>query len=162
MTDSAYWEINSNLGAAFEEQFIVPRMPAQEELRESADILKTGKLEYLVPDTEGWRKLYAREQLLLAEYPVLANVPLQVLRIGSGRIGALPGEFFAATGLKIKEDVQGLYFNITLANGNVGYVPPAEELAKGGYETWRCRISNLQSEAEEKIRTALIALIHSA
>jgi len=156
------WETNPNLGAVYEEQMIARRMPTQEELRESADLLNTGKLEYLVPDMEGWRKLYAREQLLLAEYHASATVPLQVLRIGSGRIGALPGEFFAATGLKIKENVQGPYFTITLANGNVGYVPPAEELANGGYETWRCRISNLNSDAEEKIRTALIALIHSA
>lgn len=162
MLPNLTWEENPDLGAVFEQNLVPRRMPSPEELRESADILKTGKLEYLVPDREGWRKLYAREQLLLAEYPASATVPLQVLSIGSGRIGALPGEFFAATGLKIKEDVPGPYFTITLANGNVGYVPPSEELANGGYETWRCRISNLQSEAEEEIRTALVSLIHSA
>jgi hypothetical protein len=162
MLPNLTWEENTDLGAVFEEKMIARRIPTPEELRESADLLKTGKLEHLIPDMEGWRKLYAREQLLLAEYPASASVPLQVLKIGSGRIGTLPGEFFAATGLKIKEDVPGPYFTITLANGNVGYVPPAEELANGGYETWRCRISNLQSEAEEEIRTALISLIHSA
>jgi len=121
--------------------------------------LKTGKLEYLIPDMEGWKKLYAREQLLLAEFPTSATVPLQVLQIGSGKIGALPGEFFASTGIKVKSSIPSSYFTITLANGNVGYVPPAEELANGGYETWRCRISNLHEEAEEEIRLALIALI---
>jgi neutral ceramidase len=156
------WEVNPNLGAVFEEKMIARRMPTPEELRESAKVLKTGKLEHLVPNTEGWKKLYAREQLLLAAYPASATVPLQLLRIGSGRIGALPGEFFAATGLRIKEGVKDPYFTITLANGNVGYVPPAEELANGGYETWRCRISNLHTEAEEEIRTALMGLILSA
>ena len=153
------WEENPELGAVYQERMIARRMPSKEELEKATNVLKTGKLEYLIPDMEGWKKLYAREQLLLAEFPTSATVPLQVLQIGSGKIGALPGEFFASTGLHIKAIVPSSYFTITLANGNVGYVPPAEELANGGYETWRCRISNLHEEAEEEIRLALIALI---
>nr|MBI1232428.1 hypothetical protein [Cytophagales bacterium] len=155
------WEDNPDLGVVYGELSVPRRMPSLEELDEAAGILKKGNLENLIPNVEGWKKLYAREQLLLAAFPPTACVPVQVLRIGSGSIGALPGEFFASTGITIKESFSGPYFTITLANGNVGYVPPAEELDLGGYETWRCRISNLCAEAEEKIRTALIAMLHS-
>ena len=153
------WEDNPDLGAIYQERTIARRMPTTKELEEAAILLKTGKLEQLLPDMEGWKKLYAREQLLLAEFSASASVPLQVLQLGTGKIGALPGEIFASTGLDLKARVPGPYFTITLANGNVGYVPPNEELANGGYETWRCRISNLCETAEEEIRTALIALI---
>jgi len=153
------WEENPDLGAIYQERVITRRMPAPEELEEAASLLKTGNLEQLKPDMEGWKNLYAREQLLLAEFPASAKVSLQVLQIGSGNIGALPAEIFASTGIHIKAKVPSPYFTITLANGYVGYIPPAEELASGGYETWRCRISNLRETAEEEIRAALIALI---
>jgi len=135
------------------------RMPSKDELESASSILATGGLEELKPDTEGWRKLYAREQMLLHEFAEAAESPVQVLHIGEGKIGALPGEFFAETGLKVKAEVDGPYFTISLANDNVGYVPPAHEIEKGGYETWRCRISNLLPGAEELFRKKLLQLI---
>lgn len=155
------WDDAPDLKVISKELRVPRRMPDAEDLRKAAEILSEGGLEHLVPDAAGWRKLYAREQLLLASYPSHASVPIQVLKIGKGKIGALPGEIFASTGLKIKKEASGPYFTIGLANGNVGYIPPAHELETGGYETWRCRISNLYAKAEEDIRTELVGLIHT-
>ncbi len=106
--------------------------------------------------------IYAREQLLLAEEPDHCPVYIQGVRIGTGLIGALPGEFFAETGLWLKERLHGTpYFTISLANGNIGYVPPPHEMAAGGYETWRCRASKLEAGAEPVIKAGLEQLLRS-
>jgi hypothetical protein len=84
---------------------------------------------------------------------------VQAIKIGRGRIGGLAGEFFAETGLWLKKQISETnYFTITLANGYTGYVPPAHEIELGGYETWRCRTSYLNSERE--IREKLLELVH--
>jgi neutral ceramidase len=43
-----------------------------------------------------------------------------------------------------------------MANGYFGYVPPEHEIEAGGYETWRCRTSYLNSES--RIRNKLLEL----
>lgn len=154
------WEKSPQLKSSFSLLKAERRMPNSEDLEKSKTILASGGLEELKPDTKGWEKLYAREQMLLNEFPKEATCPVQVLHIGKGKIGALPGEFFAETGLKIKEGLDIPYFTISLANDNVGYVPPAHEIKKGGYETWRCRISNLSTGSEELFRKKLLKLIH--
>ncbi|MBD3630453.1 hypothetical protein [Cyclobacterium sp.] len=153
------WEVNPMLGSTYAEISHPRRMPSDSEIRSAKEILEKGGLEGLQPDREGWRKLYAREQLLLKGYDKKAKCPIQVLHIGQGKIGALPGEFFAETGLKIKSTIDFPYFTICLANDNIGYVPPAHELERGGYETWRCRISNLSKEAEASIRQQLVQMV---
>ena len=113
----------------------------------------------LLVDESGLRSIYAREQVLLNEFPDNVYGRVQALRIGDGLIGGLPGEFFAETGLWLKENTPWAhYFTISLANGNLGYVPPAHEIDRGGYETWRCRISCLEIEAERKIRETLLEM----
>ena len=53
--------------------------------------------------------------------------------------GALPGEIFAETGMKIKAEMKGkLLFHRLPGQWKPGYVPPLHELERGGYETWRC------------------------
>ncbi|WP_114748451.1 neutral/alkaline non-lysosomal ceramidase N-terminal domain-containing protein [Pleomorphovibrio marinus] len=150
------WEDQPRLAALQEDLSLRRRMPTEMELEHARRIIAKGGLENLVPNAEGWIKLYAREQLLLAEYPAELALPIQCFQVGVGRIGALPGEIFASTGLKLKKSIDGPYFTIGLANGNVGYIPPAKELEMGGYETWRCRISNLSKEAEEDIVNCLV------
>src|SRR5690606_17102759 len=114
------------------------------------------------PDMAGLRALYAREQIMLNEFPDEAEVPLQCIRIGDGVIGALPGEFFAETGLYLKNNANAAYyFTVSMANGNVGYVPPKQEKERGGYETWRCRYSCLEPDAEQIIRNHLLQMINS-
>ena len=154
------WDDDPKVATVYEEIKIPRRMPVPNEVELAKKIIAKGGYEYLKPDTEGWRKLYAREQVLLNEYEFIATCPLQLVKIGKGIIGALPGEFFAQTGLELKKSVlNDPYFTISLANGNVGYVPPAHEIERGGYETWRCRISNLEADAEEKIREKLIQML---
>jgi hypothetical protein len=157
--ESLQWNETPYLNSSYANVKAGRRMPGRDELEGARAILASGGLEGLQPDTEGWRKLYAREQMLLKEFPEEAVSPVQVFHIGEGKIGTLPGEFFAETGLKIKAEVNFPYFTISLANDNVGYVPPAHEIEKGGYETWRCRISNLLPEAEELFRKKLLQLI---
>ncbi|HRN55196.1 MAG TPA: hypothetical protein PLL71_02020, partial [Agriterribacter sp.] len=71
-------------------------------------------------------------------------------------IGALGGEFIAETGLSLKRSANtNKYFTITMANGYIGYVPPAHEIEKGGYETWRCRSSHVKEDGEGIVRKAL-------
>jgi len=85
---------------------------------------------------------------------------LQSIKIGSLVIGALPGEFFSETGLKLKDSVSSQnYFSISLANAYGGYIPPAFEIERGGYECWRARSSFMEPDAKEKLRLTLIELI---
>ena len=153
------WDADPRLGSSYTEISQPRRMPSEVEIKSAKEILEQGGLEALQPDMEGWRKLYAREQLLLNAYNKDALCPLQVLHIGQGKIGALPGEFFAETGLNIKSNIDFPYFTVCLANDNIGYVPPAHELERGGYETWRCRISNLSIEGEATLRQQLLKMV---
>jgi hypothetical protein len=84
-----------------------------------------------------------------------------VFKIGNTTICALPGEFFAETGLFLKRNATNAHFTISMANGNFGYVPPQHEKERGGYETWRCRYSCLQADAEELIREKVLAMINA-
>jgi neutral ceramidase len=100
--------------------------------------------------------------LLLNEFPDTSILGIQAIKIGNLVIGAMPGEFFAETGLKLKQGINlHNYFTISLANSYGGYVPPAHEIDRGGYETWRARSSFLEHNAEEKIREKLAELIRS-
>ena len=60
------------------------------------------------------------------------KLPLQAIRIGDGAIGTLPGEIFSETGLNLKKNSPfKYYFTISHANGQFGYVPPAEQFQLG-------------------------------
>lgn len=106
-------------------------------------------------------QIYARESLMLKDYPDTINVPLQAFRIGDIAITQSPCETFAETGLAIKKDspFKGRTFTIELANGYSGYLPSPQQFIWGGYETWPARSSYLEEQAEPKIRTALIDLL---
>jgi len=153
------WETQPKLAFRYEVVEVKRRLPNEKELAEAKEKVGRGDYENLLPNQEGWAYLYAREQVLLTEFPAIAQCPVQVFRIGAGRIGALPGEIFAETGMKIKAEMKGKpYFTVCLANGNLGYVPPLHELERGGYETWRCRISNLDGQAEKIMREKVLEL----
>lgn len=109
-------------------------------------------------DADLYEKVYAREQVLLEAQPTSILFPIQCFKIGDTLIGALGGEFFAATGLDLKS-LFPQYFTITMANDYVGYVPPLYEFDFGGYETWRARSSFLEEEAEGKIKNCMINLL---
>lgn len=156
------WEVQPVLGSRYAEITVGLRKPTPTELETAKEIVQQTDYENIHFDQRGYQQVYAREQVLLAEYPDEKQVPVQAFRIGSGLIGALPGEFFAETGLHIKaERPDKKYFTMCLANDYVGYVPPAHELEKGGYECWRCRSSHLAENAEGILRDSLVAHINS-
>ncbi len=107
-------------------------------------------------------QVYAREALLLAEYPDTVSIPVQAFRIGDLAIAQSPCETFAATGLAIKEGspFPGNTFTIELANGYAGYLPPEEQFEYGGYETWPARSSFLEEPAEGVLREEIFNLLN--
>lgn len=160
--DTLEWKSDVLLDATLENVSIPVTKPSSRELETAAGLLVGAHFETIEPDQEGLKQIYAREQILLNEMPDQRECPVQVIRIGDGMIGGLAGEFFSETGLYLKENsVAEHYFTISMANGNVGYVPPAQEIVKGGYETWRCRYSCLTPGAEDTIREKLLVLAKS-
>jgi len=153
------WENNPVLAALYDTVTVATRKPAAAELEHAKQRVAQTAYENIEVNEEGLKSIYAREQVLLNEYPDQLGCQVQALRIGAGVIGGLAGEFFAGTGLWLKAQSPVRYFTISLANGNVGYVPPAHEMVQGGYETWRCRISCLELAAEDIIRKRLLQLI---
>jgi len=104
-------------------------------------------------------EVYAREQVLLDREPV-RELKLQALRIGELGIAAIPCEVFAITGLKIKaRSPLRPTFNIELANGAEGYIPPPEQHHLGGYTTWPARTAALETGAEPKIVDTVMSLL---
>ena len=154
------WNKTPVLSASYECVVAALRKPSADELEAAKKIVTETDYRLLNPDQEAMVKIYAREQILLNEFPDTIELPVQILKIGDVLIGGLGGEFFAETGLKLKQAINtGKYFTITLANDCVGYVPPAHEIEKGGYETWRCRSSKLEKKTEKDITNKMLELV---
>jgi neutral ceramidase len=136
------------------------RRPGTAHLADSRRIVEEGRRS--ARHDTAW--LFAKEILLLEhiiETDPVADVEVQALQIGPAVFLANPSETFAATGLRVKADSAFPYtFVVSLANGCVGYVPPADTFAPdgGGYETVLTAYSNLEVTAEEQIATASVAL----
>ena len=134
--------------------------PTVAELDAAKVIVQQNDYGTITIDESGIRNIYAREQLLLNEYPDTSITKVQAIGIGKLIIGTLGGEFFAETGLWLKANMKGLhYFTISFANSYDGYVAPAHEFERGGYETWRARSSYLKAGSEEIIRNELLKLL---
>jgi len=107
-------------------------------------------------------EVYAEQAVWIHENPV-EEVPLQAIRIGGLGITAIPCEVYALTGLKLKSGSPlPLTFNISLANGASGYIPPPEQHALGGYTTWPARTAGLEINAEPRIVKATLKLLERA
>ncbi|MCI0418805.1 MAG: hypothetical protein L0387_06165 [Acidobacteria bacterium] len=105
-------------------------------------------------------EIYARETVLISEYPSKVPVILQALRIGDLGIAAIPGEVFVEIGLEIKKKSPfAATFTTSLANGYNGYLPTPEHHRLGGYETWRARSSYLEIDSSPRIVEQLIELL---
>jgi len=93
-------------------------------------------------------EVYAREVMLLRDLHE-REMKLQAIRIGELGIAALPAEVYAITGLKLKLQCPlSDMFNIELANGFLGYIPPPEVRPLGGYNTWPARHTVTQNDTE--------------
>ncbi|QDU98414.1 LamG-like jellyroll fold domain-containing protein [Lignipirellula cremea] len=104
-------------------------------------------------------EIYAQEQIYLHEQPEV-ELKLQAIRIGDLGITGIPDEVYGLTGLKLKarSPLQPT-FNIELANGAEGYIPPPEQHHLGGYTTWAARTAGLEVQAEPQIVDTLVRLL---
>jgi len=149
------WQDAAPLGMAQRSLALSYRVPSPERLAWSKEKITEfgGRLPQSQPE------IYALESVYLHEKQNTELV-LQALRIGDLGITALPNEVYALTGLKLKEQSPfASTFNIELANGAEGYIPPPEQHALGGYTTWAARTAGLEVEAEPKIVETLIRLL---
>jgi hypothetical protein len=113
-------------------------------------------------ELRGSEEVYARETVMLKNYPEELPLLIQTLRIGDLGIAAIPCEVFVEIGLAIKaKSPLKQTFTIELANGYNGYLPTPEQHKLGGYETWRARSSYLEVDAAPKIFDAVMALFAS-
>lgn len=133
------------------------RVPNQQLLEWSQRIVKD--MGDRLPKTT--TEVYAREQIILHEMQ-RTEVVVQALRIGDIAIATTPCETYAVTGLKIKaaSPLRNTMV-IELANGADGYIPPPEQHAFGGYNTWPARSAGLEVQAEPKIAEAAIGLLET-
>ncbi len=104
-------------------------------------------------------EVYAQQAEWIHANPV-AEVVLQAVRMGDLGITAIPNEVYGITGLKLKRQspLQST-FNLELANGATGYIPPPEQHLLGGYTTWPARTAGLVKEAEPLIVETLLTLL---
>jgi neutral ceramidase len=132
------------------------RKPPADDLARAKDILANAKDKVLKTMPE----VYARETVLMADYPAKVSLKLQALRVGELGIIAIPCETFVEIGLEIKKKSPlKPTFTIELANGYNGYLPTPEQHKLGGYETWRARSSYLEVDAAPKITATLFELL---
>ena len=131
------------------------RAPDAERLAWAKEI--AAKIQDRLPQNQP--EVYALEALYLHEQPEV-EIRLQAVRIGDLGITALPNEVYGITGLKLKAQSPLEHtFNIELANGAFGYIPPPEQHFLGGYTTWPARTAGLEVEAEPKIVDRLLSLL---
>ena len=134
------------------------RKPSAEDVAKAKEILAAAAGKPL----QSLAQIYARETVLLAEYPDTVKLWVQAVRIGSLGIVAIPCEVFTEIGLelKAKSPLQPT-FTIELANGYNGYLPTPRQHEWGGYETWRARSSYLEKDASTKIVATALELLTS-
>ena len=132
------------------------RVPTTEEVKAAKAhlaALPDGKLKTV-------HDVYAQSTVMMDGWPTTSEIPLQAIRIGELGITALPGEIYGITGLEIKARSPFFpTFNIGLANGGFGYIPPEEQHRLGGYNTWRHEGCCLETGAEAVIRQTVIDML---
>jgi hypothetical protein len=104
-------------------------------------------------------EVYAEQAVWIDDHPN-EEIILQAIRIGELGITAIPNEVFGVTGLSIKaQSPLHTTFNLELANGAAGYIPPPEQHELGGYTTWPARTAGLEIDAEPKIIDQILGLL---
>lgn len=131
------------------------RIPTKDEVEKAREVTKQSKL---FPRMETMEQVYARETVLLADFPAKVSAPLQIMKIGDLHVSAIPAEVFVEIGLELKKRHAPI-FTVSLANAYHGYLPTPEQHALGGYETWRARSSCLEVDASTKILAGLEQLL---
>ncbi|MBM3965609.1 MAG: hypothetical protein FJ308_11185, partial [Planctomycetes bacterium] len=153
-------EYHSHVTLAVEERLLPLRYRVPDAARRMWAEPIASKIENDLP--KNVTEVYAREALILHDRQQ-TQLKLQALRIGDLTIAALPNEVYALTGLKLKRRSPAqMHFNVELANGAEGYIPPPEQHRLGGYTTWPARTAGLEVTAEPKIVDALVEAMERA
>ncbi|QDT40024.1 Neutral/alkaline non-lysosomal ceramidase [Gimesia alba] len=106
-------------------------------------------------------EVYAEQATWIDAHPE-EEIVLQTIGISDLAITAIPNEVYGITGLKLKaQSPFKLTFNMGLANGAAGYIPPPEQHYLGGYTTWPARTAGLEVNAEPQIVETLLGLLES-
>ncbi len=154
--NSASYSRNSDVIMIEERLELGVRKPDAQRIQWAKDVL-AGKWN---KPAHSWKNIYAQRTLQLAEFPDTVTPKFQAIRIGDLAIAANPCEMYAETGLEIRErSPVKTTFNIELANGFSGYLPPPEQHELGGYTTWPSISSFLEVDASEKIKEHLLKLL---
>lgn len=135
------------------------RAPSAEHVAKAMEIAGRDKSK---TDPSAWT--FAKETVLadalIREHPT-AEVEVQAVQVGPSVFVTTPAEYFCRYGLEIKA-ASGFPFTfpVSLANGDVGYVPTEDAFGPhgGGYETRLTSYSNLEITAGTRMRDAGIAL----
>jgi len=145
--DTLTWHDEVPLRVVQRELSLGVRHPTAGEVTKAGDVMKGSKL---APRMETMEQVYARETVLLAEFPKQVSALLQIVKIGEFQLAAIPAEVFVEIGLELKKKNPGTTV-VSLANAYHGYLPTPKHHALGGYETWRARSSYLEVDASTKI-----------
>jgi hypothetical protein len=149
------WHDHVSLAAVQREIMLGVRKAGADEVEKARELTSSSKI---LPRMETMEQVYARETVLLDDFPAEISVPLQVVKIGGLRLAAMPAEVFVEIGLELKARHPGATV-VSLANAYHGYLPTPEHHSLGGYETWRARSSYLEVDASTKMVKALDELI---
>lgn len=108
------------------------------------------------------RRMAAKE--VSREKPAGITAEIQVLCLGDLVLLGLPFEVFAETSLALKRAIPNPVMVCGYSNGNFGYLPPAQEIAKGGYEVEEAHKfygypAHFAATAEEKVVNAARELL---
>ncbi len=157
LVKSMRWQENVPLKMAERVIELGYRVPDEARLAWAQDAV--ARLGNRLPQTQP--EIYALEATYLHARP-RTELKMQALRIGDLGIAAFPNEVFALTGLKVKRQSPfAATFNIELANGAEGYIPPPEQHHLGGYTTWPARTAGLETNAEPRLVEAALALLEN-
>tara|TARA_R110002095_G_scaffold212632_1_gene202105 strand:+ start:5794 stop:7257 length:1464 start_codon:yes stop_codon:yes gene_type:complete len=158
----AYQKIDYTTGAPklamAESRFTLDRrLPTPERLAWAGDLnTKRGTRR---PNSK--QEVYAEQATWIAAHPQ-EEIVLQTIGIGDLAITAIPNEVYGITGLKLKaQSPFKMTFNMSLANGAAGYIPPPEQHYLGGYTTWPARTAGLATTAEPQIVETLLGLLET-
>jgi hypothetical protein len=155
--DGLEWHDHVSLAAVTREVTLGVRKPTADEVEKAREVMSGSKM---LPRMETLEQVYARETVLLADFPDEVSAPLQVVKIGAMRLAAMPAEVFVEIGLDLKMRHPGSTV-VSLANAYHGYLPTPGHHALGGYETWRARSSYLEVGASVRMVKVLDELMES-
>ncbi len=145
-----------SLSSAQKEITLGVRHPDKEEIERAKGIIAKAK----GPVMNTAEEIYARETMLIKDFPKQVPAILQAFRLGDLAIAAAPCEIFVEIGLDIKaKSPFKPTFTTSLANGYNGYLPTPEHHKLGGYETWRARSSYLEVDASTKVSSVIFELL---